>query len=161
MFAGEKNRVYLNEGGYFADVADEVGFATPNTARAIALADLDNDGDLDVIVAHPTAAPSFYKNTRNEPMGDWLGVKLVGNGQTCNSDAVGTRVHLTYGGADPVTLEQRVYATQGMSAQGDQRLLFGLNGYSGMVKLKVDWCGQGADVTTAQVASGRYTTLKQ
>src|SRR5690606_38474220 len=113
------------------------GLDQPNTARAVALADLDNDGDLDLIIAHPTAAPSFYKNNRHTPGADWLGLKLIGNGKTCNTDAIGTRVFATYGGAGGATHEQRVYATQGMSAQGDHRLRFGLNGYKGMVKVKV------------------------
>lgn len=161
LFAFEPNRVYLNQNGYFADVAKQVGLDQPNTARAIALADLDNDGDLDLIIAHPTAAPSFYKNNRNTPGADWLGLKLVGNGQTCNADAIGTRVFATYGGADGETHEQRVYATQGMSAQGDHRLLFGLNGYKGMVKVKVDWCGTNTNFSTAQLVSGQYVTMQQ
>ena len=161
LFADEKNRLYLNQKGYFADIAEQVGFALPNTARAIALADLDNDGDLDIIVAHPTAPPSFYKNQRKTPTGDWLGLKLAGNGTTCNADAVGTRVFVTYGGAEKITNEQRVYATHGMSSQGDQRLLFGLNGYSGQVKIKVDWCGTGKAFSTVQVASGRYLRVEQ
>lgn len=161
LFADEKNRLYLNQGGYFADVAEQVGFAIPNTARAIALADLDNDGDLDIIVAHPTAPPSFYKNNRQNPESNWLGLELVGNGTTCNADAVGTRVFVTHGGAEKTTNEQRVYATHGLSAQGDGRLLFGLGSYSGQVKVKVDWCGMGKAFSTVQVAAGRYATLKQ
>lgn len=161
LFANERNRVYLNKDGFFEDVADKVGLGQPNTARAISLADLDNDGDLDLIVAHPTAPPSFYRNERLQPNDDWIGLKLMGNGKTCNADAVGTRVKASYGGAQNKTIEQRIYATQGMSAQGDHRLLFGLDGYVGMVKLEIDWCGTGKDISTAQLPSGRYTTLQQ
>ena len=86
----------------------------------IALADLDNDGDLDALVTHQFAPVSIY---RNDSMAkSWLGLDSIGNGTTCNRDAIGTKVII-----DSQTGRQsrEVRESNGFSAQGDRRLLFG------------------------------------
>ena len=52
IFPDELDRVYLNRGGHFSDVAADVGWNEGSNSRGIAMADFDNDGDLDVLVRH-------------------------------------------------------------------------------------------------------------
>lgn len=149
IFPYEANRVLLNRGRYFEDVAAQVGWDTRGNSRGIALADLDNDGDLDVIVTHQFAAATLYRND-SQPR-HWIGLALQGNGHDCNRDALGTRVEIQL--PDGSARQWReVHASNGFSAQGDRRLLFGLGDAVGNVEIRVHWCGaQTADTYTRPV----------
>ena len=160
VFGFEANRVYLNKDGYFVDVAEQAGWNKKGTSRGMILADFDNDGDLDSLVTHMTAAPSLYRND-SRPAG-WVGVELVGNGQTCNRDALGSKVVLAAGDSPTGAAQHReVYANNGLAAQSDRRILFGLGGKgSGEVSLSVSWCGCG-DAETFKLKPGQYHRIEQ
>lgn len=141
VFPSEFNRVYLNQGNVFVDIAHKVGWTNPGTSRAVALADLDNDGTLDAVVTHMYAPPSIYRNVA-QPR-SWVGLKLEGDGKTCNRDAVGTKVVIQSPPGSALETQMReVYAANGLSAQGDQRLLIGLGNSFGDVDIDVFWCGR-------------------
>lgn len=160
IFPYEKNRVYMNRGQHFVDVADRVGWSTPGNSRGIALVDLDNDGDLDVIVTHQFAPASIYRNDRRagKPTA-WVGLQLQGDGLRCNRDAIGTRVVVESEEGGATRRQSReVMAVNGFSAQSDRRLLFGLGDARQAVKVQVHWCG----AKTAQMLTlelGRYHRL--
>ena len=160
VFGFEANRVYLNKDGYFVDVAEQAGWNKKGTSRGMILADFDNDGDLDSLVTHMTAAPSLYRND-SRPAG-WVGVELVGNGQTCNRDALGSKVVLAAGDSPTGAAQHReVYANNGLAAQSDRRILFGLGGKgSGEFSLSVRWCGRG-DAETFKLKPGQYHRIEQ
>ena len=160
VFGFEANRVYLNKDGYFVDVAEQAGWNKKGTSRGMILADFDNDGDLDSLVTHMTAAPSLYRND-SRPAG-WVGVELVGNGQTCNRDALGSKVVLAAGDSPTGAAQHReVYANNGLAAQSDRRILFGLGGKgSGEVSLSVRWCGRG-EAETFKLKPGQYHRIEQ
>ena len=184
IFGNEKNRVYLNRGGHFLDVADQVGWSASGTSRGVALVDLDNDGRLDVLVTHQFAPLSIYRNLAGsaQPGGNpaparrWLGLQLQGNGQSCNRDAIGSKVVLHYRPADkqdgPLQTQWReVLNINGFSAQNDRRLVFGLGTASqpadsktanaaDMLQVSVYWCGQ-SSAQEYSLASGRYHVLRQ
>ncbi len=150
IFHQERNRIYLNKGEHFVDVADRVGWAKKGTSRGIAMADFDNDGDLDAIVTHMTAPPSLFRNDAKDK--DWLGLKLVGNGKNCNRDAIGSKVIVQHSKNGQLLKQQRqVYAANGLAAQNENRLLFGLGEkHKTMEKtatVTITWCGQGEPVT--------------
>jgi ASPIC and UnbV len=107
---------------------------------------------------------ALYRNTRAEDGGaahHWIGLALEGNGTTCNREAAGTRVALTYVDREtPVEQVQEVTITNAFSAQGDRRLHFGLGGYDGPVAITVGWCGA-APVSIGPLPSGRYHSIRQ
>jgi hypothetical protein len=71
-----------------------------------------------------------------------LGLELIGNSTTCNRDAAGTRVWLSFPDASGQPGQYReVVSANGFSAQGDRRLLFGLGDYDGPVSIDIQWCG--------------------
>ena len=158
IFPREQNRVMLNQGRYFADVASNVGWQNKDNARGIALVDLDNDGDLDVLMTHQFAPVSIFRNDAQEK--SWLGLKLEGDGLRCNQDAIGTRVEISYShqGKDIQQIRE-VVASNGLSAQGDQRLLFGLDDYQGSVRIKIRWCGLTEQVL--ELLLGQYHYIQQ
>jgi hypothetical protein len=162
IFPFEANRVYLNDGRYFVDVAAEVGWTEKGNSRGIAVVDLDNDGDLDVLVTHQFAPVSIY---RNDPHGgfkapQWIGLDLRGNGQNCNRDAIGTRVVLHYKTGDGEKQQWReVLGSNGFSAQSDRRLLFGIDKAS-TARVEIHWCGDD-QAQYVDLPAGRYHRLAQ
>ena len=62
------NQLFRNDGELrFANAGEEFGFAHHGITYGSAMADLDNDGDLDLITNNLNEAPSLYKNTSQEP----------------------------------------------------------------------------------------------
>jgi hypothetical protein len=162
IFPDEQRRVYLNRGAgarpQFVDVAGLVGLTAGDNSRGVALADLDDDGRLDVVIANQHGAPTLL---RNEPTvtgraNGWVGVRLVGDGRACTRDALGARVTLLLPGERPQLRE--VQAANGFSAQHDTRLHFGLGPAApDTVTARVRWCGGGT--RDYRLATGRYHTV--
>jgi hypothetical protein len=156
IFPNQKNRVYLNTGEHFVDVAEEIGIGRPGASRAVAMADFDNDGDLDVVITRMTDTPSVYQNDLMTK--HWVGLDLVGDGSTCNSDAVGTVVVVSVG--NDQTQRREKMAVNGLSSQSDGRLLFGVSASAETVQAEVDWCGHGQRVTLI-LTPGHYYRVQQ
>jgi len=155
IFPYEANRVYLNQGDKFIDVATEVGWMERGNSRGIALADLDNDGDLDALVTHQFAPVSIY---RNDSMAkSWLGLDSIGNGTTCNRDAIGTKVIVD---SSAGRQWREVQESNGFSAQGDRRLLFGLDRQTQKVQVQIYWCGNSTP-EVKYLTPDRYYTIEQ
>ncbi|HXH82264.1 MAG TPA: CRTAC1 family protein [Candidatus Tectomicrobia bacterium] len=167
IFGIEANRVYLSQGDasylQFADVAPQLGWKAETNSRGVALADLDNDGTLDVLISHQFEPLSVYRNRRaaTEPPRHWIGFQARGNGRTCNRDAAGTRVRIAYDEAGRRVEQMREIAiVNGLSAQSDRRAHFGVGGHAGAVSVSVSWCG-GPSVDLGPFAVDRYHVLAQ
>ncbi len=152
VFGNELNRLYLNKGNYFIDVAEHIGWTQKGTSRGMIHADFDNDGDSDVLITHMTAKPSLYRN--DSQAANWLGVELVGNGKTCSRNAYGSKI--TAAGQ-----HREVYANNGLAAQSDRRVLFGLGQSDAKtVEVRVQWCGD-AQAQVLSLKTGQYHRILQ
>ncbi len=140
IWGHQQNRVYLSNGAkeaQFRDVADLVGLTEKTNSRGVALADLDNDGDLDAIITHQFAGVDVLRNTAQETeLKHWVGFHLLGDGQKVNRDAVGATLTLRCGSN---TQRRDVSLTSGFSAQSDRRLHFGLAHHTGPVDAEILW----------------------
>ena len=169
IFEKELNRIYLNKGSYFIDVAEKTGLTKKGESRGVALVDLDNDGDLDAIITRQFEGVSIYRNdsashSSLDPVNprSWIGLQLKGNGTQCNRDALGTKVEIQYDDdGKKITQLRELRASNGFSAQGDSRVLFGLGAYKGEITINIDWCGnqQASQIKTSVL--NRYTTIIQ
>lgn len=157
----DTNRVYLSRGAHeinqFVDVAPEVGVTTTYPSRGGTLADLDNDGDLDMLVTHTTAAPTLYRNTAEQSGRHWIGFAL--EGATCR-DAAGARVRLSCTTCGGLPQMREVSITNAFAAQGDRRLLFGLGACAHPQTVWVTWPGETAQ-RVGELAAGRYHVIRQ
>ena len=129
--------VYRNRGnGRFEDVTSRLGppLATPAASRGAAFGDLDNDGDVDVVVNNMHAPPDLFRLDVGPDAGHWLTVALVGTASHRN--AIGTRVTVAAGGR---TFADEVRGGGSYYAQNDFRLHFGLGRAAVVDRVIVRW----------------------
>jgi hypothetical protein len=122
-------------GGIFENVSDQLGadFVLPRVSRGAAVADFDNDGDLDILVNNCGQAPQLLRND-GENRNHWLEILLIGT--KSNRDGVGARVKLVAG--DLLLYDQRKGGMSYQSAQ-DPRLHFGLGQRTKIDSIEIQW----------------------
>jgi hypothetical protein len=144
------NIAYRNLGdGTFKQISSEWGFNFNGVSHGIALADLDKDGDLDVVVNNLNDPASVYQNLAQAPR---VAVQL--KGLKGNSQGVGARVELETGDL----LQSQEIIAGGKYLSSDQSLrTFALKGNVGSdAKLRVVWPGGGVTEIDEVKASRLY-----
>ncbi len=105
------NYAFRNRDGIlFDDVTDSWGLSTPSYANGAAYADLDNDGDLDMVINNINDEASLYENTaRNgdKPAANFLQVSFEGDKN--NRGGLGTWVSVYYNGSKKQVYENSPY----------------------------------------------------
>ncbi len=130
------NRMFRNVGrGRFQDVGRGGGeaLAVSQVSRGSSAADLDNDGDLDLVIANSNGPPQLLRNDV-PPSRSWALIELLGSGH--NLDAIGARVSVTSDGRKQWR-ERRSSASY--LSVNDPRLHFGLGDTSTIDRLEVRW----------------------
>lgn len=136
--------------GTFLQRATEAGVATRERARGAALADLDGDGRLDLVVVNRRATLELYRNV-TPGTGHWLAIDLRQPG--ANSRAVGARVTVTT--PDATQMQQQIVG--GGHAGGQSvPLHFGL-GSARRAHVRVEW--PDGSLTEAETPADRVLTL--
>lgn len=130
----QQKHVWINDGaGKFVDVAQAVGVTDTHDGRAVALADLWNNGALDVVVAHQRGPLLLYKNIVT-PDNKWIEFALEGT--KSNRSAIGAQVALYWNGQEQI---QEVSGGCGFAAQNDRRIHFGLGKNPQIEKVVIRW----------------------
>jgi hypothetical protein len=153
----EPKLVYRNNGrGLFENVSDNLGadLALPRVSRGGAVADLDNDGDLDILVSNNGQQPQLLLNEGGNA-NHWLEIALVGT--RSNRDGVGARVKVTSGNL--ISYDQRKGGRSYQSAH-DGRLHFGLGSRTKVDSIEIRWPG-GAVETLRNIEVDKVITIKE
>ena len=130
----QRKHLWLNGGAsHFIEVSQAVGATDTCDGRAVALADFENRGALDVVVANQRGPLLLYRN-HVQPGRNWLELELEGN--PSNRDAIGAQVRLRWNGQEQL---QEVAAASGYSAQNQHRLHFGLGNAAKVDNIKIRW----------------------
>ena len=129
VYGGDHNVLYMNEGDFhFTDVTATAGIAEEQIYQA-AFADFDNDGDLDL-----ATNGRIYRN--ESVTGNWLKVRLHGDGVKINRSAIGAQVRV---GLDARTITRQVEAGTGEGNQNALTLHFGVGEATGKLRLDILW----------------------
>jgi hypothetical protein len=134
----EQRCLFANLGGHrFMDVARPLGADSTKDGRGVAVADLNGDGRLDVVINNNNAAPTVYFN-RLRKTGNWLRLDLVGT--VSNRDAIGAvvRVSVRSGGRE-ITMMRQVEAGSGYASQSESTLHFGLGDARRVERVEIAW----------------------
>ena len=130
----QQKKVWINDGaGQFKEVAQIVGVTDVYDGRSVALADFNNSGRLDVVVANQKGPALLYKNTV-APDNNWIAFELEGS--TSNRSAIGAQVRLFWNGQRQV---QEVTGGSGFCAQNQRRLHFGLGKAASVDRVEIRW----------------------
>ncbi len=145
--------LFWNRGdGIFHPLSEEsgAGISDRRPSRGSAAGDLDNDGDLEILVVNMAQRPSLLHN-RSEPDGNWLIVRAVSRS---GSDSIGARVRVRAGSRAMVG---EVRSGGSYLSHGDFRPHFGL-GDAGSAEVTVEW-PSGSPDSTRQVSANRIVTF--
>jgi hypothetical protein len=142
--AGYRQRKFLhknNRDGTFSEVAAQTGEALmqKRVSRGVAFGDIDNDGDVDVVVNDLDGAPSVLRNDGGNAANSVL-VKTVG--ARSNRDGIGARVKVVSG---DLTQVDEVRSGASYISHNDLRLHFGLEKRTKIDLIEVRWPGGAVD----------------
>jgi len=127
------NCAFRNLGGLkFADVGRQWGFDTAFISQGMCLADLDNDGDMDVIGSNFNSAAGVYRNDTAKPR-----VAMMLKGLTPNTHGIGAKIRV-YGG--PVSRQSQEIISGGRYLSCDQAMrVFAAGSLTNRLRIEVDW----------------------
>ncbi len=147
------NFIFKNiDGIHFKDVSREWGVNTPSFSNGSAYADLDNDGDLDVVVNNINETAFIYQNMTNS---SGITIELIGNRP--NAFGIGTKI-LAYAKGGVHLCE--VSATRGFSSSSDTRIIVGLGNSVKADSILIVW-PKGTFQKLNSVEAGKTISAKQ
>jgi hypothetical protein len=130
------NKVYHNQHDLrFVDKAKAWGFIQPSFSNGAAYGDLDNDGDLDLVVNNENQQAFVYRNNSREiNKNHYIGLKLIGKDR--NTFAIGSKVNI-YRGTEVITRE--LVPSRGFQSSMDYKLIIGLGAGTVIDSMAVIW----------------------
>jgi enediyne biosynthesis protein E4 len=148
----EPKLVQFNQGdGTFCDASEQAGPAIlePSVSRGLAVGDLFNDGNVDLVVEDLVGAPMVLRN-HGVPGRHWVSFELAGT--KSNRMAIGARLKLVAGG---MTQTDEIHSGGSYLSQSDTRVHFGLGNATRMDALEIRW-PSGAVETLKDLAADKF-----
>src|SRR5436189_3317695 len=129
----QKNQILLNLGTRFRDVSERAGagLQVARVGRGLAVGDLDNDGDLDVVDNNMDDVPSVLEN-RQKTGHHWIGIQAMA--PHGNRFAIGAKVTVTAGGRSQL---REIRSGGSFLSQNDLRAFFGLGDGTAPVDVEI------------------------
>ena len=145
-----------NAGKEFQNVSFAAGdaFKIDLSARGMAIGDLDNDGDADVVIAQTDGSPIVLKN--NGTKNHWIGIDLRGTKSTPRGE--GSRVIITDASGKKQIFD--VSSAGSYISANDPRILVGLGESSTVKQIEIRWTS-GKIQKIENPAIDRYLTIKE
>ena len=151
----EPNMLFRGLGeGRFAELEPRGGTNPTefHASRGAAFGDVDDDGDVDVLVVNKDG-PTYLLINQAVKGGHWLGLRVMERGR----DAIGATVKVRAGKSEWIRIVRSAYS---YCAANDLRVHFGLGEVPGADEVRVRWPG-GAEESFGALAGDRYWTLER
>ncbi len=131
-----KNYMFKNNGDLsFSNMRTSWGFDSSSNSNGAAYADLDNDGDLDLVINNLNLPAFVYENESNKKTGNhYLNIKLQGSG--LNTDAIGAKLTINSNGKTQY-IEQM--PTRGFQSSVSPVIHFGTGADKMIESLSIEW----------------------
>jgi len=125
----QRNQLLVNHDGLFEDISGQAGapFVVEESSRGAVWVDLENDGDLDIVVSNQDARPTVMENV-TATAGHWLQVSVP----------LGSLVRVTTGNQTQI---RQVISGGSYASNNDPRLHVGLGGVDRVDRIEVSWPG--------------------
>jgi hypothetical protein len=147
--------IFRNVAGVFENVTNRSGAASSvHSSRGAAFGDIDNDGDVDVLVMNMNERPSLLRNDYSGKAA-WLTVTLEGTAS--NRSAIGATVTVTTSG---VKQTRAVLSQSSYYSHDDLRMHFGLGAAEKVDALEITW-PSGRVETRSDVPVRQIVTIKE
>lgn len=130
------NKTFRNERNLkFTDIGDQWGLGQPGFSNGAAYGDLDNDGDLDLVVSNENQPSFVYKNNSREINGNnYVAFTLEALGK--NKFAIGSRIKVFAGGQ---LLTRENVPSRGFQSSVDYKIIVGLGDIKKIDSIQVTW----------------------
>ena len=154
----EENYTYKNNGDLtFTKVNKEWGLDQKTLSNGAAYVDLDNDGDMDLVVNNIDEKAFIYRNNSEKlNQNNFLKIALVGMGK--NTLGIGAKVKVTSGG---MTQTQELLNTRGYQSSVDFNLNFGVGKSQTIDQVEVFWPNQKKQIITNLKPNQKYTLFQK
>ena len=148
-FVNQQNAIFKNK-------AIELGFSEAEFSNGAAYSDLDNDGDLDLILNNVNMPASVYQNTANQKGNHYLTIQLKDE-ESKNGMAIGATVK-----AKTATNEfvQQLYVARGFQSSVTADLLFGLGTATAVDQIEIIWPDKTVQIIANPTIDQKLTITK-
>ena len=152
----QKKQVFLNEGKRFRHATAQIGggLLIEKSSRGAAFGDVDNDGDVDVLVVNMNDRPTLLRND-SSPSNHWITLRLVGT--KSNRDAIGARVRIDAAGRSQTT---SVRGDGSYLSHSDLRAHFGLREATRLDLVEIRWPSGLVETATGLTANRFYVAVE-
>ncbi len=144
--------LFMNQGdGTFCDASGQGGAALtePRVSRGAAFGDLDNDGQIDVVVEDLDGSPMILRN-EGDKSNRWITLEL--GARTGNPLAIGVRIKVTTG---KIVQTEEIRSGGSYLSQNDLRVHFGLGKAAKVDEIEIRW-NSGKKETIKDVAADKF-----
>jgi enediyne biosynthesis protein E4 len=148
------NKMFRNNGDLtFKDMGKDWGLDIPSFSNGAAYGDLDNDGDLDMVVNNNNMPSFVFKNkSREKNKNGYIGFKLKGLPENIN--AVGAKINVFIQGQ---ILSKEVIPARGFQSSVDYKQIFGLGQFKKIDSVQVIWPNLTQSILKIQKLDTVYT----
>lgn len=131
-----KNKVYQNTGQIkFEDVGDKWGFTQPSFSNGAAYGDLDNDGDLDLVVNNVNEPAFVYQNKNIEKnKNNYIAFLLKGTDK--NTFAIGAKIKVF---EKEQIISREIFPSRGFESSVDYKAIIGIGKNTSVDSVQVIW----------------------